>query len=207
MKAISLLFVIEVFCMKVISFTYDSTNYYLVESSDGWIMIDTGWPGTLPKYLNLMKQKGIDIKEIKYLIVTHFHPDHAGLVQDFKELGTSLILHDGQVPYVDELKGFFKRKPQYKFKDISPDNRTVSCEESRLFLKEIGIIGEIITTPGHSRDSISLVIDECCAFTGDLPRALFADVESNPDIAESWIKIEQYMVKTIYQGHGYSFTL
>lgn len=187
--------------MNIISFTYDSTNYYLVESSDGWIMIDTGWPGTLPKYLNLMKQKGIDIKEVKYLIATHFHPDHAGLIQDLKELGACLILHDCQV----ELKEFFKRKPQYKFKDIDPENSLVSSQESRLLLKKIGIEGELVSTPGHSKDSVSLVIDEYCAFTGDLPRALFADVESNPDIEKSWMKIQHYKVKTIYPGHGHSF--
>jgi glyoxylase-like metal-dependent hydrolase (beta-lactamase superfamily II) len=156
--------------MNVISLPYDSTNYYLLQSSCGWVMIDTGWPGTLPKYLNLLKQKNININQIKYLIITHFHPDHAGLVQAIKDFGASLILHTSQVPYIDELKDFFKRKPQYPFKDIATSNNIiVSSTESRLFLGKIGLEGEIIQTPGHSDDSISLIIDDCCAFTGDLP--------------------------------------
>lgn len=51
----------------------------------------------------------------------------------------------------------------------------VSSVESRIFLENEGISGEIIQTPGHSDDSISLVIDECCAFTGDLPGLLLME--------------------------------
>lgn len=194
--------------MNVINLSYDSTNYYLIQSNSGWIMIDTGWPGTLSKYLNLLKQKNINLNEIKYLIVTHFHPDHAGLVQDIKNFGASLILHNIQVPYLDELRIFFSRKPQYPFKDIDANNNiVVSSVESRLFLQKIGIKGEIISTPGHSNDSVSLVIDGCCAFTGDLPGLMFVDLESNPEVNESWKLIQNYRVKTIYPGHGYTFSM
>jgi len=194
--------------LNVINLSYDSTNYYLIQSNSGWIMIDTGWPGTLSKYLNLLKQKNINLNEIKYLIVTHFHPDHAGLVQDIKNFGASLILHNIQVPYLDELRIFFSRKPQYPFKDIDANNNiVVSSVESRLFLQKIGIKGEIISTPGHSNDSVSLVIDGCCAFTGDLPGLMFVDLESNPEVNESWKLIQNYRVKTIYPGHGYTFSM
>lgn len=40
---------------------------------------------------------------------------------------------------------------------------------SRALLKGIGIEGELIPTPGHSDDSISLVTDEGHGLTGDLP--------------------------------------
>lgn len=65
--------------MKVINLTYKSTNCYLIKSNCGWIMIDAGWPDTMPQFLKLLKQKDIHINNIKYFIVTHFHPDHAGL--------------------------------------------------------------------------------------------------------------------------------
>lgn len=194
--------------MNVINLAYDSTNYYLVQSNSGWIMIDTGWPGTLPKYLNLLKQRNIRLGEVKYLMVTHFHPDHAGLVQDIKDYGISLILHNCQAAYIDELKELFKGKPQYKFKDInSTNNIIVTSAESRALLKGIGIDGEIIPTPGHSNDSVSLVIDGCCGFTGDLTGLQIADVEGNPEIKASWGKIQKYKVKVIYPGHGYAYSL
>lgn len=194
--------------MNVMNLTYDSINYYLVQSNSGWIMIDTGWPGTLSKLLALLKQNNVRIDEIKYLIITHFHPDHAGLVQEIKDFGAALVLHECQVDYIGELKAFFHRKPKYKFKDIdSKNNIVVSSAESRLFLEKIGIKGGLIQTLGHSDDSISLVIDECCAFTGDLPGFFMFDEESKPELKESWAKIKEHQVKTIYPAHGYSFSL
>ncbi len=194
--------------MNVINISYDSTNYYLIQTNSCWIMVDTGWPGTLRKYLNLLKQRQININEIKYLIITHYHPDHAGLVQDFKDLGIQLILHTIQIPYVEELKAFFKRKTQYPFKDILlTDNIVLSSKESRMFFNKLGIEAEIIPTSGHSEDSISLVIDNCCAFTGDLPWLSFVDVTLNPKVNESWSYLKQYHIKTIYPGHGNAFNL
>ncbi len=48
---------------------------------------------------------------------------------------------------------------------------------SRAFLARIGILGEIISTPGHSDDSVTLILDQGVAFTGDLtpPFALADD--------------------------------
>jgi glyoxylase-like metal-dependent hydrolase (beta-lactamase superfamily II) len=193
---------------NIITITYDSTNYYLVQAACGWIMIDTGWPGTLAEYLSLLKKKNIDIREVKYLIVTHFHPDHAGLVQEIKDFGAKLIVHESQISFIENLKSFFIRKPQYNFKDIDTrDNIIVTSKKSRDLLLKNGVKGEIITTLGHSEDSISFIIDGCCAFTGDLPGMLFADLESNPGIKESWMKIAAFKVKKIYPGHGYSFEM
>jgi hypothetical protein len=64
--------------MKILNLICKRTNCYLLESSCGWIMIDTDFPGTLYRLMNLLNQHNIKISDIKYLIVTHFHPDHAG---------------------------------------------------------------------------------------------------------------------------------
>jgi glyoxylase-like metal-dependent hydrolase (beta-lactamase superfamily II) len=190
--------------MKPILITYDSTNLYLVQASCGWIMVDTGWAGRFAKLLHALRRYDIRADEIKYVMVTHFHPDHAGLVQDVKNLGAKLILHPCQLPFVGELKRFFK--PHHQFREIEPaNNLTLSSQESRIFFNEIGIQGEILPTPGHSDDSVSLVIDACCAFTGDLPSLSIADAD--PVVRESWMRIQQYGVRTIYPGHGSPFTL
>jgi hypothetical protein len=55
------------------------------------------------------------------------------------------------------------------------DNLQITTGESRAFLGHIGIAGEIISTHGHSDDSMSLVLDEGVAFTGDLPPPSFVD--------------------------------
>ena len=41
-------------------------------------------------------------------------------------------------------------------------------EESRSFFEGLGIEGEIIATPSHSEDSISVILDEGICLVGDL---------------------------------------
>ena len=194
--------------MNVITLVHKSTNSYLIQSDNGWLMIDSGWPDTFAQLLQLLNQNNISIHEVNYLVITHFHPDHAGLTQNLKDLGTTLILHEYQVPYINKLNLIYKKNPKANFKDITNSNNMVLTEsESRHFLKSIGIDGEFISTPGHSDDSISIVIDNCCAFTGDLPALDLIDVYNDIVIEDSWDMIKKHTVKTIYPGHGDSYEL
>lgn len=60
-------------------------------------------------------------------------------------------------------------KPADTYTDITLlDNVTISCADSRATLAGIGISGEIVHTPCHSDDSVSLLLDDGSVFTGDL---------------------------------------
>ena len=83
---------------------YDSTNYYLIQSQNGKVLDDCGWPGTLPKLTAELKRKGIAFSEIRYLMVTHFHPDHAGLTQELKNQGIKFLLFEPQIDFIPQLK-------------------------------------------------------------------------------------------------------
>jgi glyoxylase-like metal-dependent hydrolase (beta-lactamase superfamily II) len=75
--------------------------------------------------------------------------------------------------------------------------------DSRVFLAQIGISGQIIHTPGHCDDSVTLVLNEGIAFTGDLSR---------PEMSEgmalaSWQQIRALGIQRIYPGHGSVWSL
>ncbi|MDF2880799.1 MAG: Zn-dependent hydrolase, glyoxylase [Clostridiaceae bacterium] len=194
--------------MKILNLTYKSTNCYLLQCNEGWIMIDAGWPETFPQLMHLLKQQNVNTGDIKYLLVTHFHPDHAGLAQNFKDLGVKLIVHETQTAFVDKLNNFFKNKTKADYKDITHENNiVVSSDESKRLLKKLGIEGEIIKTPGHSDDSVSLIIDKCCAFTGDLPKFSLMEAYNDEIIKESWRLIQSYNAEKIYPAHGNQYTL
>jgi glyoxylase-like metal-dependent hydrolase (beta-lactamase superfamily II) len=179
-----------------------------VEANQGWIIIDAGWPDTLPQFMHLLNQYDVQICDIRYLIVTHFHPDHAGLAQNLKDFGATLILHENQVPFIDKLNKFFKKNQKSSYKDITLENSIViSGSESRRFLNNFGIVGEIIETPGHSDDSISLIIDKCCAFTGDLPEFSLIEAYNDQRIEDSWKLIQDYSVEKVYPAHGNPYIL
>ena len=187
--------------MNIINVGYHSTNYYALEIKNGKLLVDCGWPGTLSQFTAELKRKDIAPAEIKYILVTHFHPDHAGLVQEFKNLGAKLILPESQIDFVAPLKNFVKTENTPYTEIQQDDNFVLKFDESRKFLASIGINGEIISTPGHSDDSVTLILDEGLAFTGDLPPR-FVVSEDDWVTKESWDKIYQHKITRIFPAHG-----
>jgi glyoxylase-like metal-dependent hydrolase (beta-lactamase superfamily II) len=149
----------------------------------------------------MLRRKGIVMEDIGYLLITHYHPDHAGLAQEVKAKGVRLIVLHQQLPAIPLLKGYMK--PVNPYVNITlHDNLQITIGESRAFLKRIGIAGEIVWTPGHSDDSVSLVMDEGVAFTGDLPPPGFVEESASATVRQSWDALRALGVRQIYPGHG-----
>ena len=186
--------------MNIVNVGYASTNYYTIDINNGKLLVDCGWPGTLPRFLKVLQHKDIALGEIKYLLVTHFHPDHAGMVQELKNKGIKFILPDCQVSFVGPFADYFKDK-SFPYVEIRPDdNLLLKVDDSRGFLGGLGLQGEILHTPGHSDDSVTLIADEGYAFTGDLHPA-FMDSE-DAKTRRSWDRIRQFKIRRTFPGHG-----
>ncbi|MFD3166590.1 MBL fold metallo-hydrolase [Herpetosiphon sp. NSE202] len=184
----------------ILNVGYDSTNYYLVGSTFGFLLIDAGWPGTWGKLMAVLKRNDVDLDQIHSMLITHYHPDHAGLVQELKAKGIELIVVAEQQPAIPLLKSLIK--PEQNFQPITPDNtRVITTAESREWLASLAMAGEIIHTPGHSADSISLVLDQGIAFTGDL-QPYAADDENQALVEQSFQALRERGVEWIYPGHG-----
>ena len=72
-------------------------NCYLIESRDGWLIVDTGWH-THDAFNALeteLRDLGLDVADISTIVVTHIHPDHFGLAGKIKHLSprTQLLMH------------------------------------------------------------------------------------------------------------------
>jgi endoribonuclease LACTB2 len=187
--------------MNVVNVGYLSCNYYLVEQNRKRLLIDVGWPGTLPKLAASLRGKGMVLEDLNFLCITHYHPDHAGLVQELKDKGIRHIVLERQLPAIPRLKTYMK--PNLGYVDIRlEDSLILATSESRAWMESIGLSGEIVNTPGHSDDSISLVLDEGFAFTGDLVPAEMLGGEDAALAATSWAKLRALNVRTAYPGHG-----
>ena len=189
--------------MNVVKVGYGSTNYYVLAGDpEAMLLIDCGWPGTMGRLKRRLQEKGIELGHIRYLLVTHYHPDHAGAVEELKRLGLRLIVPENQVAGITFLNGWMKARPQYPYVDITLENNVnVRSAESRAFLGQLGLEGEIILTPGHSDDSVTLILDCGAAFTGDLPPpGIFGDPQHPAEA--SWALIRAHHVHTVYPGHG-----
>jgi ribonuclease/clavin/mitogillin len=180
---------------------YLSTNYWVVSAGRSRLLVDLGYPGTMGTMMARLKQMDIPLKEIKYALATHYHIDHAGLAQELKMQGVGLLVLESQIAAIPLMKQF--TKPQDHYVDISLDgNETISFTGSRPLLAQIGIPGEIFSTPGHSDDSISLLLDEGSVFTGDLTPLEHAWGEAGEVVKASWQLLKEKGAKRVYPAHG-----
>lgn len=168
--------------------TYNSTNYYLEPCNNGFLLIDAGWYGKgkiFKKKLNLL---GIKPEQIKYILLTHHHHDHVAIIQELKMLtNAKLIVHEKQIPYLETgvtndryirqynwvlwlIDKLTKPFVKYKYPPVSIDNSDIiiNTDTNDNMLRSIGVSGKIILTPGHSSDSISVLLDSGTAYVGDL---------------------------------------
>ncbi len=186
---------------SIINVGHRSTNYWVITEGRQRILVDIGWPGGGGALRAELERKGVPLAELRYALATHYHIDHAGAAEDLKQLGVPLLVLESQVGAIPLMKRH--TKPQDRYTDIRPGNNVVvSFSESRKRLAAIGIAGEIVPTPGHSEDSVTLVLDGGAAFTGDLTPLGMAPEDARATLAASWRLLQSMGVTTIYPGHG-----
>ena len=179
---------------------YGNTNCYYIEGKNGSVLLDTDWAGTLQLFYSKIKE--LNIKSIDYLLITHYHPDHMGIAQDIVEnMNAKLLVVDVQQDYIHSSDKIFENDKNIRFKPIITKPIIISCEQSRKFLNKLGIDGEIIYTPGHSDDSISLILDKGIAFVGDLYDLNSAAAFNDEKITDSWERILSHNISKICYGH------
>ena len=187
--------------VRIVNVGYRSTNYWVVSAGRSRIIVDLGWPGSIGTMRANLQRMNVPLTELRYALATHYHIDHAGVAQDLKQLGVPLLVLETQVAAIPVMKTH--TKPRDRYTDITPDgNIVITFAESRTRLADIGIAGEIVPTPGHSDDSVSLVLDQGAAFTGDLTPMSVALPEQIDRIAASWQRLRDLGVTRIYPGHG-----
>lgn len=214
------------------------TNCYLLKVADGYLLIDTGYVYDEKQFRSEMKRLGMKADEIRAIFLTHHHDDHSGLLNYLVTLNPAirLILHEHAVGLLhtgenDRTRGggwvswslpFLSRVhkllhpewslsfPPYNLRDqdviIRGDNSPI--------LRDLGLEGDIIYTPGHSIDSISIVLDDGSAFVGDAAANFlqWAGTRYSPlfltDLREyyrSWERLLELGVGWIYPAHGLPF--
>ena len=183
---------------------YGNTNTYFLKGKDGGLLIDTDYAGTMSGFFKAIKSAGITIRDISYVIATHYHPDHMGLIGDLQLQGVRLVIVDVQQDSVHFSDGIFAREKHLRYTPVDEKNAIrISCADSRSFLEGIGISGEILHTPSHSKDSISVVLDDGNCFAGDLePAEYLAAYEGNTDLQRDWDLLMSYNPKHIYYAHA-----
>lgn len=188
----------------VITLRYGNTNTFLVRGGRGNLLIDTDWAGTLDAFRRALKEKGLHTEDIGYVLATHYHPDHAGLIGMLMRLGTRLVLMETQAGHVNDPDGIFAREGRSGYVPADETRALLlSFGGSRAFLEGLGIRGEIFATPSHSPDSVSVYLDEGICIVGDLePYAYLAAYGENAALRRDWDRVLDYGPAMVYHAHA-----
>ena len=203
-------------------------NAFLLVNTNGCILIDTGLPNTENKINRVLKKLNLDFNDIKLIVITHAHIDHAGNASKIKSLSAApIIAHKADLPYFTGEKkmffcatGWFGRlfsltgAIQRPYEAFKPDILLKSSE--KFGLNDFGFDGEVISTPGHTEGSISVIVENTQAVVGDLISSgilLGGIIRTNrakrPPFEENPLKVSQELktisdqgVSTFFMGHG-----
>ena len=192
--------------MNIIELHYSNTNTYLIQGSKGYLLFDTGWAGTFPAFCKSLGEAGARLGDISMILISHYHPDHMGIAGEIAEKGPVLLVCDIQKDFLHSSDHIFEKENRKDYVSIDESKaRVISISDSRKVLGEIGIDGEIIATPGHSDDSISLLLDSGELFVGDLNPLYELELHKGTEIGKSWDKLLARKPKIVYYGHARTY--
>lgn len=203
-----------------ISHALDCNMYLLDGGNSEYALVDAGVGIQPEKIIANIEETGIKPEEIKYLLITHIHGDHAAGASYFKErYGTKIIMAEEAVEWYEtgdmektSLKqaiaaGSYPEDCQYPTCNVD-----YAVKEGDT-LKVGNIEIKVIETPGHSKGHISFMWKDDNSnkknlFSGDTVFAGGKIILQNiwdcsiPDYAETMNKLDRLKIDRLYPGHG-----
>ena len=149
-------------------------NSFLLETEDGLLIIDTGYPNSADKLFAAVRETGHDPANIRHLLLTHCHIDHAGSTAEVRRrTGARTYAHridadlisrgeaerhgttvtPGLIPAL--IYRFFIKNEGTHFEPLPIDQ---PLEHGEVLPLAGGV--EIIHTPGHSAGHIALLLKQ-----------------------------------------------
>lgn len=208
-------------------------NCWTYRIDDGYVIIDTGYKSNYRTFRRLLKKNHISIDEIKYCFLTHSHDDHVGFLARLMELNKDMrviihgqaldVLRQGQNPYGGctnkSVFAFYKLmrlfgKGKHLFPAVTPEmeSRIIIVDDGNIAGLESILGGRIIETVGHTKDSISLLLNDGNMFCGDaamngLPSKRNVSVWAEDELLypQAWQKIISLKPALLFPGHGKPF--
>ncbi len=122
---------------------------WALTSSEGIILIDTLWTyNSEEEIVGGLKKLGFDPARVKYVIITHAHPDHVGgakLMQD--RFGSRIVMGGPDWDSIEKsVNGYPLGKPKRDM--VADDGQQITLGDTAV---------RIIATPGHTPGTLSMI--------------------------------------------------
>jgi glyoxylase-like metal-dependent hydrolase (beta-lactamase superfamily II) len=197
-------------------------NVFLIKTNDGLVLVDAAWPNKADAVLEGVRRTGNDSAEIKHLLLTHGHVDHAGSAAEIsRRTGAKVYVNTadltltakGEAGYdgitvtpgiIPRLVYRFVIRPGgTKYESFSID-KTIGDREILPFANDI----EVIHTPGHCAGHVSFFLpQDRILIAGDICSNVmglsYATINEDRDLArESILKVANFPFEQAVFGHG-----
>jgi hydroxyacylglutathione hydrolase len=210
--------------IRVIPVRMGMVSSFIVRQ-EGVILVDTGLPGNEEVILRAMEEGGVAPGDVRLILLTHGHGDHAGSAAGLRQKTHSPVAihandagkirtgHQGKLKATGltgrvfglmigagRERGFPPLEPDIVFSEL-------------LDLKPFGVKGMVVPTPGHTTGSVSVILENGDAIVGDIIVPAFPsgrpglpfwadDVE---EAKKSIRRVLSYDPKRIFPAHGGPF--
>lgn len=165
---------------------------FLIHAPGGPVLVETGPGSTLPALLAGLERRGVRPADVREVLVTHIHLDHAGAAGWWARQGARVHVHPVGAPHLvdpSKLLGSAARIYGDRMDSLwgevlpAPAERVVAVEDDTV-LELCGLRIRAVDTPGHARHHHTWVLGDV-AFSGDaagilLPGNRWIDLPAPP---------------------------
>ena len=214
--------------MQIYPIRFGINRCYLIQDG-GIIMIDGGPPNKSIAFQKFIRCIPIHPNDIRLIILTHGDFDHVGSASEIKLLtGAKIAIHENdRLNFENSLYNWppgttswgrflrFVLNPILKISlKFSGDKSDIVLDNSDYPLYDFGINGKIVYTPGHTKGSVSVLLESGEAFVGCMAHNNFPFrfrpglpifAEDIYEVKESWKSLIQKGARMIYPAHGDPF--
>ena len=175
---------------SIVGIPLSMSSVYLLPCQGGYLQIDTGYDRDYTGYRQGLTKAAIALDKIKLLVLTHHHDDHAGFLNELtRDADMPIIAHEQAAAllksgandttrgggYVNQLVKFvaglkMRLDPGWTltFPPFTLREKDIRLPgDNNQVLRRLGIAGQILYTPGHCIDHLSVVLDSGETFCGD----------------------------------------
>jgi metallo-beta-lactamase class B len=135
----------------------------LITSADGHVLIDGALPQSAPLIARHVEQLGFEMSDVKLILSSHVHYDHAGGIAELQKLSGAKVVASDIAAKVLRTGKVDRNDPQYEVMKPYPGAKNVEALGARESVEVGRLQLHVIHTPGHTPGGTSWTWTSCAA--------------------------------------------